>query len=91
MFYFDANVFILPQIYEETISEVRKAREYLIKLAKGEVEGYTSTLTWDEVVYAIRKYAGRDESLVAGRALKFPKSQNCFCGFWNSIKGSGDN
>jgi len=74
MYYFDANVFILPQIYDESIKEVKKAKEYLIKLANGEIEGCTSILTWDEIVYAIRKYAGKDESLIAGR--KFPSFPN---------------
>lgn len=73
MFYFDANVFILPQIYEESVDEVRKAKEYLIKLANGEIEGYTSTLTWDEIVYIIGKLVGKNESQVAGRKfLSFP-------------------
>ena len=73
MYYFDANVFILPQIYDESIKEVKKAKEYLIKLASGEVEGCTSTLTWDEIVYTIRKHAGKNESQIAGRKfLSFP-------------------
>jgi hypothetical protein len=73
MYYFDANIFILPQIYEESISEVKKAKEYLIKLANGVMEGCTSALTWDEVVYIIRKYAGREESRATGRKfLSFP-------------------
>ncbi len=73
MFYVDANVFILPQIYEESIDEVRKAKEYLIKLANGEIEGCTSTLTWDEIVYIIGKLVGKNESQVAGRKfLSFP-------------------
>jgi len=73
MYYFDSNIFILPQIYEESIGEVRKAKDYLIKLASGEIEGCTSTLTWDEVVYIVGKYAGRNESLIVGRKfLSFP-------------------
>jgi predicted nucleic acid-binding protein len=73
MYYFDANVFIFPQIYEHTVDEVLKAKEYLVKLAEGDVEGCTSTLTWDEVVYAVRKSAGREESIIAGRKfLSFP-------------------
>jgi len=73
MYYFDANVFILPQIYDESINEVKKAKEYLIKLASGEIEGCTSTLTWNEIVYAIRKHAGKNESQIAGRKfLSFP-------------------
>ena len=30
MFYFDANVFLFPQIYDLDIEEAAKAKEYLI-------------------------------------------------------------
>ncbi len=73
MFYFDANVFILPQIYEESITEVKRAKEYLIKLAEGEIKGCTSVLTWDEIVYIVRRNFGKEESLYAGKMfLSFP-------------------
>ncbi len=73
MHYFDANVFLLPQLYEESIEEVRKAKEYLLKLATGEIEACTSVLTWDEVVYVVRRRAGREKASIAGRKfMSFP-------------------
>ncbi len=72
-YYFDANVFLLPQLYEESIEEVRKAKEYLLKLATGEVEACTSVLTWDEVVYIVRRRAGMEKDSIASRKfMSFP-------------------
>jgi hypothetical protein len=73
MYYFDANIFILPQLYEPAIEEVAKAKNYLTKLVEGKIEGCTSVLTWDEIVYAVRKNVGKEESLMAGsKFLSFP-------------------
>ena len=73
MYYFDANVFILPQIYDLSVESVAKAKEYLTSLTEGEIEGCTSTLTWDEIVYIVRKIGGEKSSLIAGtRFLTFP-------------------
>ncbi len=73
MFYFDANVFLFPQIYDPNIEEAAKAKEYLIALVEGEIEGCTSTLTWDEVIHVIRKYSGFEACVAAGRSfLSFP-------------------
>jgi len=58
MYYFDANVFIYPQIYDLKIGSAAKAKEYLTALVEGEIEGCTSTLTWDEIVYIVRKFSG---------------------------------
>ena len=39
------------------------------KIEEGELLAYTSTLTWDEVVWTIRKFMGRDESITQGQKL----------------------
>ncbi|HDM60298.1 MAG TPA: hypothetical protein ENF96_01425 [Archaeoglobus veneficus] len=55
------------------LEDVVKAKRYLVKLVEGKIKGCTSVLTWDEVVHAVRKNAGKEESLVAGRKfLSFP-------------------
>jgi hypothetical protein len=72
MFYFDANVFLLPQIYDLDIEEAAKAKEYLTALAEGKIEGCTSTLTWDEVIHVIRKYSSFEECVAARSFLSFP-------------------
>jgi predicted nucleic acid-binding protein len=45
--YIDSNVFIYPVIYKTETQP--KAKEILLKIEKGELKAYTSTLTWDEV------------------------------------------
>ncbi|KYK33949.1 MAG: twitching motility protein PilT [Theionarchaea archaeon DG-70-1] len=73
MYYFDANIFIFPQIYDLSIESAAKAKEYLTSLTEGEIKGCTSTLTWDEIVYIVRKVGGKRNSLKAGtKFLRFP-------------------
>ena len=73
MYYFDANIFIFPQIYDLSIESAAKAKEYLTSLTEEKIEGCTSTLTWDEIVYIVRKIGGKKSSLKAGtKFLKFP-------------------
>ena len=68
--YVDANVFVYPIFYSEDLgAKVKKAREILQKIEDGEILAYTSTLTWDEVVWAVRKFMGRDESITQGQKL----------------------
>ncbi len=68
--YVDANVFVYPIFYSEDLgAKVKKAREILQKIEEGEILAYTSTLTWDEVVWAVRKFMGREESITQGQKL----------------------
>jgi len=51
----------------------KKAEEYLRKASDGDFVAFTSSLTWDEVVYAVRKVAGVEESIEIGKLmLKIP-------------------
>ncbi|MBO8180205.1 MAG: type II toxin-antitoxin system VapC family toxin [Archaeoglobus sp.] len=65
--YLDSNVFIYASLYSGEVAE--KSKEYLRKAADGEFNAYTSALTWDEVIYVVRKVAGFEESIRAGRIL----------------------
>lgn len=70
MAYLDSNIFIYPVLYSpETQEKSRKARELLLNVEKGELKAYTSTLTWDEVVWVIAKTLGREEGTSQGRKL----------------------
>jgi len=76
MTYFDANIFIYPLIYEETLEDAVIASHYLEQLAKGQITGYTCTLTWDEIFYIILQKSGYTEAVTAGEAfLDFPNLQ----------------
>ena len=68
--YIDANIFILPILYaEEQEPKVKYATKVLTSIEKGEVIAYTSTLTWDEVVWIVRKAMGRDIANSQGQKL----------------------
>jgi uncharacterized protein len=70
--YADANVFILPVIYGDS-GRGKAATRILRKMENGEFSTYTSTLTWDEVVWVVRKTLGKGDSVEAGRKLiQFP-------------------
>lgn len=74
LFYIDSNIFLYPVIYDESFMiEAKRARDFLLKIALGEVDAYTSTLAWDEVNWVIRRIFGVDFSIVEGkRLLSFP-------------------
>ncbi len=69
MAYIDSNVFIYPILYSEEEPKVRKAKEILLRIEKGELTAYTSTLTWDEVVWVVRKTMGKSEAVSQGQKL----------------------
>jgi len=68
--YIDSNVFIYPAIYQtETQQKAKKAKEILRKIENGELTAYTSTLTWDEVVWVVSKVLSRDDAIRQGKKL----------------------
>ena len=68
--YIDSNVFIYPVIYQtESQQKAKKAKEILLKIENGEISAYTSTLTWDEVVWVVSKLLGRDDGINQGKKL----------------------
>lgn len=74
MAYLDANVFIYPVIYEaEVISKAKKAKGILKRVEEGRLKAYTSTLTWDEVVWVTSKVLGFSDAINQGvKLLGFP-------------------
>lgn len=65
--YLDSNVFTYATLYSGEIAE--KSKEYLLRASDGEFKAFTSVLTWDEVVYVVRKVAGIEEGIKAGEIL----------------------
>jgi len=74
LLYVDSNVFLYPVIYEpETVEEARESKDFLLKISEGSVEACTATITWDEVVWVVRKISGSKPSIELGRRfLEFP-------------------
>lgn len=70
MAYLDSNIFIYPILHHpEAQEKAQRAREILLQVEKGEIKAYTSTLTWDEVVYVVTRTMDRDEGISIGRKL----------------------
>jgi len=68
--YIDSNVFLYPILYnEESEPKAKKAKKVLLEVESGELEAYTSTLTWDEVVWVVSKTMGRAEGIKQGQKL----------------------
>ncbi len=74
MRYIDSNVFIYAVLAdEETELKARFAKQILTRIADGRLTAATSSLTWDEVVWAIRHELGNKIATEEGaRFLEFP-------------------
>jgi len=75
MKYIDSNVFIYPVIYNESTEKLAKeAKKILVKIAEGDLEASTSFLTWDEIVWVVRKTVDKRSAVKEGeKFLQFPK------------------
>ncbi len=66
--YIDSNVFIQAILREDVDS-----RDVLRKIINNEFEGITSILSWDELVYILRKFINSESAISEGRKfLGFP-------------------
>jgi len=71
MLYIDSNVFIYAALNTEEIGE--KARALLLKVQQGEEQASSSALTFDELVWAVKKYRTVEDAINAGEVfLNFP-------------------
>jgi len=74
--YADAGLFLLPLLYEERLPRVAAAARFLEFIARGTRRVSTATLTWDEVVYTVRRFLGPEDSIAKGQELlAFPNLQ----------------
>lgn len=53
--YIDANVFI-----QGILRDDNKSKEVILKMAQKEFTGMTSVLSWDEIVFVVGKFLGKD-------------------------------
>jgi len=72
--YIDTNIFLNPVLYDiKENQEARRSHIFLKKLINKEILGITSSLTWDEFIWIIRKTLGRDVAIEKGEDfLIFP-------------------
>ena len=74
MIYLDSNVFIFYVISDEKTEEKsRLSKNILLKVAEGKLEAATSSLTWDELVWSVKKIIGIEIAKTGGKKfLEFP-------------------
>jgi len=74
MIYVDSNIFIFYAISDEKTEEKSfLSKNVLLKVAEGKLEASTSSLTWDELVWSVRKILGNEIALQKGQKfLEFP-------------------
>ena len=74
MKYIDSNVFILPIVYDTKVeNKAESAKNILIKIADGDLNAATSFLTWDEIVWTVRKLMNPKIAAKEGeKFLQFP-------------------
>ena len=74
MIYLDSNGFIYAVVADEKTEEKsRLSKEILVRLSEGNIEVGTSTLTWDELVWNVKKFLGEETAKVEGKKfLEFP-------------------
>ncbi|MDI6883714.1 MAG: type II toxin-antitoxin system VapC family toxin [Hadesarchaea archaeon] len=71
-FYVDSNVFIYAAVYDEK-GRGGAAKKILSRMAKGEIGACTSSLTWDELVWVVRRIEGWDAAYEEGaKFLQLP-------------------
>ena len=69
--YIDANIFLNAILYDDEKSNICK--QILTQIITKEIQGFTSLLTWDEVVYGVKKLRGQEIAIKEGnKFLKMP-------------------
>jgi len=73
MIYLDSNIFIYSLLYDRAVPDANKARKILSDVSNGTLKAATCCLTWDEIVHVIKKNAGSNAAVFAGKYfLEFP-------------------
>ena len=67
-YYLDTGVIVTPLLKNREPSIIEACREWLERVARGEVQAKTSFLTWDEVTWVAGK--GADKAYDRARAVK---------------------
>ena len=67
MLYLDANVFIYAALNREDLGD--RARSLLREVQQGKLHASSSALTFDELVWAVKKNRSLEDAVVAGGAF----------------------
>src|SRR5437879_12392905 len=67
--YADAGLFLVPMLYDVRVPAAASAARLLESVARGSRKVSTSPMTWDEVVYVVRRLLGVEDSIAKGAGL----------------------
>lgn len=67
MLYLDANVFIYAALNRDDIGD--RARSLLREVQRGKMPAASSALTFDELVWAVKRHRGFEDAITAGEAF----------------------
>ena len=67
MLYIDSNVFLYATLSRERVGV--RARTLLGEVQKRREDACSSTLTFDEIVWSVKRYRGRKDAIAAGEAF----------------------
>ncbi len=71
--YVDVNIFIYPVVNPIKDSKALSSKKILDRIVKNDISAITSFLSWDEFVYSIRKFLGKELAVTEGKKLlEFP-------------------
>ncbi len=74
MKYLDTNVFVYLALSPSSESKAEAAKSILERVVDGSFAGATSSLTWDELVWAVKKFNGKEIAKEEGKKfLSLPK------------------
>ena len=73
MIYLDANIFLAAIVNPPQDDQTGLCKQILMKVVSHELPAATSLLTWDEIVFIIKKTLGKDIASTEGKKfLSFP-------------------
>jgi len=74
MKYLDANVFVYLALAENSESKAEAAKDIVQRVVEGSLVCATSSLTWDELVWSVKKFNGKEVAKEEGRKfLSLPR------------------
>jgi len=67
MLYLDANVFVYAALNQEDVGD--RARSLLNEIQQGRLRAASSALTFDELIWAVKRYRSLEDAATAGEAF----------------------
>ena len=60
MKYLDSNIFIYAATLPTSDSKAKKSKQILLDMADGKFQGATASLTWDELVWIVKRLSDKE-------------------------------